>query len=193
MDYKEVLGFAASIIAILGYIPYLFGMYRGRVHPHVFSWLVWTLLTGIAFFLQLSQGAGAGAWTTAVTAVAGLFITIWSLKVGEKNITRSDWLSFIAALTVIPIWLAADNPVLAVVLITLIDTLAFWPTIRKSWWKPWDEALSEYWTASIKFTIALCALEQVNLVTALYPAALVFLHFAFIVMALLRRKALAAR
>jgi chromate transport protein ChrA len=192
MDIKDFLGLAASILALGGYVPYLIGMYKGQVHPHVFSWLVWGLLTGIGFMLQMSAGAGPGAWVTGVTAIICVIITIWSLKVGEKNITRSDWAAFIASLAAIPVWLSADNPVLAMVLITVIDGMAFWPTVRKSWMKPWDEALSEYVVATIKFGIALFALSQVTLVTALYPAALVVMHAAFIVMALWRRRVLSA-
>jgi hypothetical protein len=193
MDIKEMLGLAASVLALGGYVPYLIGMYRGWVHPHLFSWLVWSLLTGISFFLQTGDGAGPGAWVTGVTAVLCVFITLWSIRVGEKNITRSDWTAFIAALAAIPVWLAAGSPLLAMVLVTAIDALAFWPTFRKSWMKPWDEALSEYVVATIKFGIALFALEHISVVTALYPAALVFMHAAFIVMALLRRRALPAR
>lgn len=191
MDLKEFLGLAATIIALVGYVPYLLGMYRGSVHPHVFSWLVWALLTGISFFLQMGAGAGPGAWVTGITAIICIIITMWSLKVGEKNITRSDWAAFLASLAAIPVWLGADSPVLAMVLITIIDMLAFWPTFRKSWWKPWDEALSEYWTASIKFSIALFAMDQFTLVTALYPAVLVFMHLAFIAMAVMRRRVIA--
>lgn len=191
MDYKDALGLAASLIALGGYVPYLRGMYRGTVHPHVFSWLVWTILTGLGFFLQTSEQAGAGAWVTGVTAVTCLIVTVWSLKVGEKNITRGDWAAFIAAMAAIPVWLAADSPVLAMILISLIDALAFWPTFRKSWMKPWDEALSEYWAAVIKFSIALFALDQITVVTALYPASLVVMHAAFIGLALWRRRALA--
>jgi hypothetical protein len=190
MDIKTTLGIISVVVGLVGYIPYLRGMYKGTVHPHVFSWLVWTLLTGIAFLLQLQDGAGPGAWVTGLTALICGGITIWSFKVGEKIITRSDWAAFIAALTAIPLWLAAQSPLLAIVLITVIDTLAFWPTFRKSWWKPWDEALSEYWAAVIKFGLALFALNNITIVTTLYPAALVFLHLAFIFMAVLRRRAL---
>ncbi len=190
MDLKETLGIASIVVGFAGYVPYLHGMAKGRVHPHVFSWLVWTLLTGIGFMLQMQDHAGPGAWVTGFTAFVCAIVTAWSLKVGEKTITGSDWAAFIAALVTIPLWLGAHSPLMAMVLITMIDSLAFWPTFRKSWWKPWDEALPEYWAAVIKFGLALFALSHVTIVSALYPAALVVLHLAFIVMAGLRRKAL---
>lgn len=188
MDYKEILGLAAGTLSLCGYAPYLLGMYRGWVHPHIFSWLVWSILTGIAFILQIQGGAGPGAWVTGVTAFMCIVVTVWSLKVGEKGITYSDWAAFLASIAIIPVWLEADNPLWAMILITVIDTLGFWPTFRKSWMKPWDEALLNYVISTVKFGIALFALHQVTVVTALYPVALVIMHAGFIAMALVRRK-----
>lgn len=193
MDVKDIIGLTAAVINLAGYVPYFMGIHKGRVHPHVFSWFVWGLLTSIAVAAQIAGGAGPGMWVTAVSAVACLIIAGFALRYGEKHITRSDWVAFIAALSAIPLWIVTKDPLWSVILITLIDAVAFWPTFRKSWSKPWDEAVATYIISSLKFVIGFFALTNVSLVTALYPISLVVLNGSFTVMILLRRRIVAVK
>lgn len=57
-------------------------------------------------------------------------ITVASFKYGEKTLTRSDWISFVAALLVIPLWALTKNAALAAILISVIDGLGYYPTYR---------------------------------------------------------------
>ena len=97
LEYKTILGIIAVIIALAGYVPYFRDIFRGKTKPHAFSWLVWASLTGIAFFGQIFDKGGAGAWVTGFTAVVSFAIFFLALKKGEKNIT--SLVSIFAALT----------------------------------------------------------------------------------------------
>lgn len=185
---KEILGLFAVLINVGCYIPYFIGLYRKQLKPHVFSWLLWGLLTGIAFFAQIAAGAGPGAWITGFTTLFLLIITLISLSHGEKNITRSDWASFIIALLAIPLWYVTNDPLWSVILVTAIDALAFYPTFRKSWHQPWQDSATTFFISSVKWIPALMALEIFNLTTALYPASLVIMNGAFVAMLLYRRQ-----
>lgn len=187
---SEILGWISLAFATAGYIPYLYSIWLGKTKPHGFSWFIWGLLTAIAYFAQVQSGAGPGSWATAMTACACFLITIFSLFKGEKHITRSDWLTFTAALAAIPIWYITDNPLSAILLITLIDALGFWPTFRKSWHKPHEEHPLTYFLSAVKFTLSMLALHSFNWTTALYPASLIFMNGAFVLMVIYRRLAL---
>ena len=63
---KEVTAITATIIAIYGNIPYLRDAFKRRVTPHPYTWLVWSVVSGITLFGQMAKGAGAGALPTAV-------------------------------------------------------------------------------------------------------------------------------
>src|SRR3990167_9255905 len=126
------LGILATLIAIYAYIPYFRNIFRGKTKPHAFSWFVWFLLTAIAFFAQVSDNAGPGAWVTGFTAVICFVIFIFGLKRGEKDIVWIDWLSLVGALLALGLWAITNEPLLSVILITLIDALGFVPTFRKS-------------------------------------------------------------
>lgn len=187
LDYKVILGAGAVVLGLAGYVPYFIGIFKGRTKPHVFSWFIWGLLTAIAFAIQLTEKAGPGAWITGVTAVVCFVITALALQRGERTITPSDKITFIAALASIPLWLATKNPFYSVLLITVIDALGFYPTFRKTWHKPWEEALVAHFMSGLKWVLAIAALDQVNFNTAFYPLSLVFMNNAFVFMALWRR------
>ena len=191
LDYKIVLGILATIVGLIGYIPYFRDIFRGKTKPHVFSWFAWSLLGGIDFVAQAVKGGGAGSWVTGFTAAVCFCVAILALTRGEKDITKTDWLCFVAALIGIVLWVTTQNPLLAVVIVTITDAVAFIPTYRKSYYKPHEETLVEYGLAATKWVIGLAALQSLTVTTWLYPASLVLTNGAFVVMTALRRKTLA--
>ena len=185
---KVSFGVIASLIALASYVPYFTDTFRGKTKPHAFSWLIWALLTGIAYFGQVSDGAAAGSWVTGITAVVCLSIFLLALKYGEKNITRSDWVCLISSLAAIPLWLITSTPLWSVILITLIDVVAFIPTFRKAYHKPHEETLITFLVAGVKFIPGILALGNYSLITVLYPAYLVIMNGIFVLMLVVRRR-----
>src|SRR5580698_5703228 len=61
---KEILGASAILIGCISYVPYFRTIFSGKTKPHAFSWLVWGILTAIAFGGQIVGKGGAGAWVT---------------------------------------------------------------------------------------------------------------------------------
>lgn len=190
MDYRVLLGILATLIAVYSYIPYFKDIFKGKTKPHAFSWLIWSVLTGIAFFGQLTDNAGPGAWVTGFTAIICFAIFLVGLKVGKHNITTIDWISLLGAGISLLFWYSTNSPLISVILITIIDAFGFFPTFRKSFSKPNEETLTTYALSGLKFLIALAALENVSVVTALYPASLVLMNWAFVGMLIIRRRKL---
>lgn len=188
MTLKSILALIAISITCVGYYAYFRDIFAHKTKPHAYSWLVWALLTAIAFAGQLHDHGGPGAYVTGVTAVISFFIFFLAIKQGEKSITRSDKINLAAALLAIIPWLLIGNPVFSVVLISIIDFLGFMPTIRKSWHKPHEETLIHYILAGLKFALAIVALENYTLTTILYPATLVAANLFFAIMLISRRK-----
>ena len=191
MEWRDLLGILATVIALVSYIPYLYTIVKGTTRPHGFSWFVFGILTAIGFAAQVTGGAGAGAWVMGFSGGVCFLIAGLSFFKGTFDPTRSDWGTFIAALAAIPLWLATDNPLYAVILITIIDALAFWPTIRKAYFYPREELMFTYTLSGLKFFIALLATQSFSLITVLYPASLVLMNWLFVAMVLARRRVLA--
>lgn len=188
---KEILSAIAVVITIVSYIPYVSDIYKGETRPHVFSWIIWGILTGITYAAQVVEGGGVGTWSMGLTFILCISVGIISIKKGEKNITKSDWACFAGALMAIPIWRITKEPLNAIVIVTLIDILSFYPTFRKTYIKPYSETLILYILAGIKFLLVTLSLENINLTTTLYPITVIWLNVGFVILILYRRKILA--
>ena len=188
MDWKYLLGVVAIILTFTGYIPYIKDTIKGKTKPHIYTWFLWSLVTFIAFALQVSGGAGFGAFVTLAAAIVSFLIFLLGLRIGDKDITKTDTALLIASLFAIGLWILAKQPVLSVILVSSIDVLSFVPTIRKSWHKPHTETLSSYLINTFRFTLALLALRNYSIVTYLFPLTLAIANGLFSIYLILRRK-----
>ena len=186
-ELKMILGIIAVIIGILGYVPYVRDIFRGKTKPHAYTWLTWSILTWIGFYGQVLNNGGAGAWVTGITAILSLFIFILALKWGEKNITFSDKLSLFGAFIAMFLWSFISNPLSALMLVIIIDAFGFFPTFRKSYHKPMEETVITFFVNGLKYVIALFALDSYSLMTYLYPVFLASAQWTLVAMLLVRR------
>lgn len=185
---KTTLAIVAALLAIVGNIPYLRDIFRGRVKPHPFTWLVWTIVSCIIFFGQVAKGAGIGALPTAASEIFTVIIFLFSLKYGFKNITRSDKVFLtIALLGIIP-WVLTKDPTLSVVIAVLIDLTATLPTIRKMWRHPETEVPLLYGTNVARHVLALFALQAYSVATVLHSVSMIISNTAMTGILLKKRK-----
>ncbi len=192
MDFSnpEIIGFAAVALGIVSQGIYLVSIFQGKTKPHLFTWLVWTIISGIGYAAQVHDNAGPGAWVMGLTCLCSAYTAILCLKYGEKTFTRGDKIALCSSLFAILPWMMTEDPLGSVILISIIDVVAFYPTIRKSWMKPDEENLTSYNLASGKLIISVFAMTNLTVTTALYPVAIVFINTVFVVMCLVRRKKL---
>ncbi|WP_284256743.1 hypothetical protein, partial [Klebsiella pneumoniae] len=54
----SIFGAIGTAVSLLAAIPYAFAIYRRTVRPHLFTWLVWSVVTAIAAAGQFVAGAG---------------------------------------------------------------------------------------------------------------------------------------
>ena len=186
----ELFGAAAFLIGLYGALVYIISILKGRTKPHLFTWVVWSLLSTIGYLAQLHDKAGPGAWALGITALVTIVIALLSLKYGEKTFTRGDKIAFYSSIVAIIPWLVTKDPLGSVILISIIDIVAFYPTIRKSWMKPHEEKLTSYNLANLKFCLSFFAMSAFTINTILYPAVIVAANFVFVAMCLIRRKQL---
>ena len=187
---NEILGLLAILIGLIGYIPYFTTIFSGKTKPHAFTWFVWGLLTAIAFGGQVAGDGGAGAWVTGFTAFISFIICALGLVKGKRDFPLADWLCLVGCMLALALWALTDNPLSAIILITIIDILAFIPTFRKSYHKPDSEPAFTYALSGLKFVIGIAALQNLSAVTVIYPASLVLTNGLFVLMLIVRRKQL---
>lgn len=170
---KELVAIVAALLAVAGNVPYLRGVLRGRVKPHPYTWLVWSIVSGIVFFGQLVKGAGWGALPTGASEIFTLIIFVFSLKYGFKGITKTDTIFLVVALLgLVPWWLTKD-PTTSVVVAVGIDLIAFGPTLRKGWLQPHTEAPILYGSNVLRHGLLLLSLQSYNIATTLHSIAMI--------------------
>ena len=184
---KAVIGSIAAAVGILNYIPYIWSILKGKMRPHAFSWLVWGVLTGIAFAAQVTGNGGAGAWVTGTTAIGCFVIFLLALFKGQRAFPLFDWLSLAGAFLAMAVWWLTKNPLGAVLLVSLVDFLGFLPTFRKGWEKPFEDSTLLFGVGALKFVIGIFALDTFDLITGFYPLLLIVLNGGFVLILMFRR------
>ena len=162
---KNILGFVATFLVFIGYIPYLRDIIKGKTKPHLYSWFLWSFVTFIAFALQVSGGAGSGSLVTLAAAIMCIaVITLGIIYKAKVTIVKIDTIFLILAFIALGLWLIAKQPIISTILTTLVDLLGFAPTIRKSWNRPHTETLTFYYLNSLRFGLAIIALQKYTIV-----------------------------
>lgn len=185
---KEFFAIVASILAIIGYFPYVRDTYSGRIEPHAYSWLVWALVSGITLGGQIVKGAGIGALSTGFACAFSLLIFFYSLRFGVKHITRMDTVFLVVALLALVPWAFTNDPTLSVMIAVGIDIAAFVPTIRKTWRSPKTESSFLYVMNATRHVFALFSLEAYNIATALHSIAMVAANTLMTALLVLRNR-----
>lgn len=173
MSTSAIFGLLSVAAMLSSRLTYFRSIWLGKTRPHAFSWFIWGVISSIGFAAQFADGAGAGSWARGFGAFTCFLLVIISLKYSEKNITRADWLTLVVALAAVPLWIITKTPVWSVILICLIDTAGYLPTLRKSWNKPRSESAVSYAIGSAGACFAFLAIEHYTLATWLYPVVLI--------------------
>jgi len=58
---KQILGSLTVALAVAGYAPYFYSIFKRRTRPHMISWVIWGLIDAIGFAGMFTSGAGAGS------------------------------------------------------------------------------------------------------------------------------------
>jgi hypothetical protein len=188
MSPLEIFGIISTLFMLASRATYFTSIFKGRTKPHVFSWLIWGTLSSIGFAAQVAEGAGPGSWARGFSAATCFMLVVIALIMGEKNITRSDWITLGIALLTVPLWVMTKTPVWSVLLVCLIDTAGYLPTIRKSWERPFQEAWEGYALSTGSAVFALLAVEHYTLSTWLYTAVLSLSNSSMATFLLMRRR-----
>ena len=182
MELKIFLGAIAALLALLSSFLYIRDIFRGNTKPHTYTWLIWSIVTTIAFLGQWVSGGGAGSWATGVAAVVTIFTLLLSLKggYGTKDITNFDKVCLALALVAILPWLLAKSVLWSVLLATAIDLIAFFPTMRKTWHAPRSESLGSMYADAVKHSLSMYSMGSYSLINLIFPASVLLTKIVII-------------
>jgi hypothetical protein len=174
---KEILAIVAAIMAFVGNISYLRDVFRGNVIPHPYTWFVWSIVSMTTFFGGLAKGAGIGALPTGIAEGFTIIIFIYSLKYvfqGKAGHIRKidNYFLLICLVGLVP-WAITKDPTLSVVIVVIVDVIAFIPTLRKTWKNPKTEKPLLYQMNVSRHILTLFSLEAYNIATTFHSITMI--------------------
>jgi hypothetical protein len=207
LTFKDLMGALAVVIAVVAYAIYAWQSLRGQARPHPLSWLIFGVLTGTGYLVQLDQAAGPGGWVMAVTTIVCLLLCVMSFWKGEREFPWYEWAFLVAASVVFvfylwsrqPALLAAmlsgaardmivrHGPAISAVLASIVNVLGFGPTVTKAWSRPQSDSVTTFLLNGIKFIPSFFAMDAISVATCALPAALVVANLGVALIIGLRR------
>lgn len=190
MNYKIIFGLISTVIGVISFLPYLKDIFARKTKPHIYTWLIWSIIQGVGVVAMIMGGAGAGSWALIIGTIFVFFIFLLSFKYGTKNITKFDTVCLIAAIITIIIWIIQKDPLISVILVCIIDFTGFILTYKKIYKEPGSETTSLYFMYALSNMFALLAMNQYTIITSLYTTFLLCANSFCVLLLVVRRKQL---
>ena len=114
MDIKLFFGILSLIGSIVCFVPYIIDIFKKKTKPHIYTWLIWTIIQTIGVITQIRDGAGYGSLGLAVGTIFVFFIFLLSIKHGTKNISNFDALCLILAAITLLIYVGIKIPTIPI-------------------------------------------------------------------------------
>jgi len=189
MTLTLVFGVLSILMTVISRANYFYAVWQGKTKPHAFSWFIWGTVSSIGTAAQVLEGAGAGAWARILASISNFVLAGVALRRDMRvNIRPVDWATLAVALLAIPLWIATKTPVWSVILVCIIDTIGYVPTLRKSWHRPHEETARSYTLSAFSAIFSVLAVEHYSLSTWLYPAVLGVTNVGMVAYLLTRRR-----
>jgi hypothetical protein len=151
-DRSLLAGVIASILGIAGLIPYLRDIFLRKTKPERAMWWIYTALFALLFFAQVSAGAHYLLIVTATYVLSSTVIAILSVKYGYGSFHLRDGLSLAVAAIGLVLWRLTNNPLIAILMVIIVDFAGFWLTLLKAWHAPHSETLI-FWELTLTATV----------------------------------------
>jgi hypothetical protein len=192
------MGALAVAMAVVAYALYVWKSLRGEARPHPLSWLIFGVLGGTGYLVQLDQAAGPGSWVTGITAVVCLLLCVMSFWRGERAFPWYEWAFLVAAAIIFLFYLwsrrpdilhtglseasraflARHAPAISATLASIVSVIGFGPTVTKAWARPRSDSASTFLLNGLKFVPALAAMDSISVATCVFPVTLVIANLA---------------
>src|SRR5579871_1656505 len=123
LTFKDLMGALSVAIALFSYGLYVWKTLRAHARPHPLSWLIFGVLSGTGFLIQLDQAAGPGSWVMGVTAAVCFMLCLIGFRQGERRFPWYEWAFLAAAAIVFAFYLVSRQPALSAILASAVNML----------------------------------------------------------------------
>lgn len=150
------------------------------------------LLMSLLFIGTLfAQGSTDAIYLAAAQGSGTILVFLLSLKYGMGGTTKLDIITFIGFAVSLLVWKITSNPALALILSIVTDSIAFIPTVEKTWRLPQTEEWRFYFSDVLAAGFSLLSLTNLAWGNVAFPLYIFLLNLGGVLLILGRRKMLA--
>ncbi len=160
---------------------YITQVVKGKVKPHRFSWLLWTMLSA-TYFVSALQTNGSILFTFGELVGPGI-IFLFSLRYGVGGRSRFDVISLIVALIAFILLFVIDKALVGLILALVVDGIGAVLTIRKIAKDRSSESRWPWLLMVVGAIFAILALQTYSVENLLFPIYIVITCGIFFFMA----------
>jgi hypothetical protein len=168
-EVLAILGIVGALTNVGATIPYVRDIFRHKTKPQRAMWWIYAGLFTLLFAAQLDAKSG---WVLALTAeyvLSSTLLAVLSLRYGYGSFHKRDVLSIGIAVLGLAAWLITDNPLLAILMVVIVDFAGFWLTIVKSWHAPHSETLISWELSLVGNVFGVFAVSSWSFTVLVYP------------------------
>ena len=173
-----ILGGLAGLLTVLCFVPYIRDMLMRRTLPRRSSWLIWAVVTAIAFFSQVAvPGAGASLWFSGAIAGTSSLVFLLSIPFGTgRLLDRVDAAALCFAAFALLLWAVTSDPAYSLFCAIAISSVAGMLTVQKAFRAPNTETLSKWIIGCVASAMAVASVGSPNPILLAQPIYLLMLH-----------------
>jgi hypothetical protein len=187
MNFSKILLVLSVVSNLTAYVIYFRLILKNKIKPHAITYLVWTIILGLNFIIQISSGVGVGSILLGTNFAGCLIIFLLCYIKNYIVYDKIDWLCFALAIFTVILWLITKTPIYSVILSCVIDLLALLPSFRKSYRKPWEDSALVYFISGSEYLLSFPSYGVISFIVLLYPVCVVTFDFAYSIMIIIRR------
>ena len=163
------------IIAVT--VPYMIDIMKGRAVPARAARTMFLLLLVITLAQQHSLGSGLAMAVTVGETLSSIMLFGLAMKYGVGGLKRNDIVCYSLLLLSLVIWRITNNALVALHVSIVADTVAFWPTLEKTWRKPKSETVLFFWGGVVAPLFSILAAGSLSYSVIVFPAYLSLINF----------------
>jgi hypothetical protein len=188
LQFLVFLGVASATLSTAALIPYIYDTLQRRTQPQRASWLIWSVLSTVAFFSQLYEGVAASLWFAGVQVILNISVSLLSIWAGKgKYLCRIDYIVIVAALVGILLWFLTESAVYALCISVTISFFGGIPTALKAYRDPDSETLATWVLFMLASSCAALSIGKMDWILLAYPLYLFALSMGVVMAILLGR------
>lgn len=165
----QAFGILAGFLAAAAFIPYIRDILRLKTKPQRTTFLIWSILGGIAFFSQFAKGASNSLLLPGAETLLVVVVFLLSLKYGVGGFSRKDYVALGAVLVGLVAWYLTKEAAVALYIVIAIDAVGTILTIHKTYLDPGSETRISWVSSTFAGLFAALAVGDFNIILLSYP------------------------